>query len=202
VQEILTNKLVRKVVFLVTGNVHKFIEARLTLSEFGLSTAMLNVETIEIQADKIEDIAIASALDAVKKYRLPIIVEDAGLFIEALNGFPGPYSSYAFRTLGTSGILRLMSNENERIAFFESSVAFCSPKIKLPKCFNGKIEGKIAQRIKGSQGFGFDPIFRPEKNGEKTFGEMSIVEKNECSHRAEALRRFADWYVSEFQAHR
>jgi len=196
VQEILNSKLLRKVVLLVTGNVHKFNEARLTLSEFDLSTAMLNVETIEIQADKIEDVAIASALDAVRKCRLPIIVEDAGLFIEGLGGFPGPYSSYVFRTIGTEGILRLMSNVNKRNAFFESVVAFCSTEWKRPKCFDGKIRGKITEEIRGSQGFGFDPIFRPEKS-EKTLAEMSIDEKNEHSHRAEALRRFADWYVSE-----
>jgi XTP/dITP diphosphohydrolase len=194
VQEILTNKLFRKVVFLVTGNVHKFNEARLTLSEFALSTAMLNVETIEIQADHITDVATASALDAMRKCRLPIIVEDAGLFIEALDGFPGPYSSYAFRTIGMEGILRLMKNVNKRTAFFESVVAFCSPGWKLPKCFSGKIGGKITQEIRGSQGFGFDPIFRPDKS-EKTFAEMSITEKNEHSHRAGALMRFADWYV-------
>ena len=193
----LTHELLRKVVFFVTGNVHKFNEARLTLSEFGLSTVMINVETIEIQADKIEDVAITSALDAVRRCRLPLIVEDAGLFIEVLNGFPGPYSSYVFRTIGTKGILSLMGDLNERDAFFESSVAFCSPKIKPPKCFDGKIEGRIAQRIEGSQGFGFDPIFRPERNEKKTFADMSVVEKSEYSHRAKALRRFAEWYVSQ-----
>jgi XTP/dITP diphosphohydrolase len=197
VQKILTNKLLREVVFLVTGNVHKFNEARLTLSEFGLSTAMLNVETIEIQADKVKDVAIASAFEAARKCRLPIIVEDAGLFVEALDGFPGPYSSYVFRTVGTDGILRLMSNMNKRNAFFESVVAFCSQELKVPKCFDGKIGGKITEQTRGSQGFGFDPVFCPEKSGGKTLAEMSIAEKNECSHRAKALRRFADWYVSE-----
>jgi XTP/dITP diphosphohydrolase len=197
VQKILANKLLKKVVFFVTGNIHKFNEARLTLKEFDLSTAMLNVETIEIQADKIEDVAISSAMDAVKKCRLPIIVEDAGLFIKELAGFPGPYSSYVSRTIGTGGILRLMSNLNKRDAFFESVVAFCSPDWKQPKCFNGKIEGKITREMRGFQGFGFDPIFRPVKSENKTLAEMSIVEKNEHSHRADALRHFVDWYVSE-----
>ena len=192
----MAKRLLRSVVFFVTGNIHKFDEARLILNEFCLSTVMLSLETIEIQADKIEDVAIASALDAVRKCRLPIIVEDAGLFIEGLGGFPGPYSSYVFRTIGTEGILRLMSNVNKRNAFFESVVAFCSTEWKRPKCFDGKIRGKITEEIRGSQGFGFDPIFRPEKS-EKTLAEMSIDEKNEHSHRAEALRRFADWYVSE-----
>ena len=194
----MTNKPLKKVVFLVTGNIHKFNEARLVLSEFGLSTAMLSVETVEIQANNIEDVAKASAKDAARRCCLPIIVEDAGLFIEAFNGFPGPYSSYVFQTVGTKGILKLIKDVEKRNAFFWSVVAFCSPKLKSPKCFHGKIEGRITEQISGVRGFGFDPVFLPEKGGGKTFAEMSIREKNEYSHRAKALRRFANWYVSKF----
>ena len=193
----MTHKLLRKVVFLVTGNIHKFNEAHLVLSEFGLSTAMLNVETIETQADRLEDVAKASAVDAVKKCCLPVIVEDAGLFIEALNGFPGPYSSYVFRTIETKGILKLMKDMVKRNAFFESVVAFYSSELKSPKCFHGKAEGKITEQTRGQAGFGFDPIFLPHESEGKTFAEMSITEKNRYSHRAKALREFAEWYVSE-----
>jgi XTP/dITP diphosphohydrolase len=192
------DKPLKKVVFLVTGNIHKFNEARFVLGEFGLSTAMLSTETVEIQADNIEDVARVSAKDAARKCCLPIIVEDAGLFIEAFNGFPGPYSSYVFQTVGTKGILKLMEDMEKRSAFFESVVAFYSPKLKSPKCFHGKIEGRITEQISGLRGFGFDPIFLPEKGRGKTFAEMSIGEKNEFSHRAKALRRFADWHVSKF----
>jgi XTP/dITP diphosphohydrolase len=193
-----TNEPSKKVVFLVTGNVHKFNEARLVLYEFGLSTAMLNVETIEVQADRIEDVAKASALDAAKKCDLPVIVEDAGLFIKALNGFPGPYSSYVFRTIGTQGILKLMEKVDRRDARFESVVAFFSSSLRLPKCFQGKLEGMITEEPRGLKGFGFDPIFVPFQDGEATFAEISIAEKNRRSHRAGALRAFAEWYVSEF----
>jgi len=187
---------VGRVAFFATGNVHKFNEARHVLSEFRITAAMLKVKMVEIQDNSIENIAVASALDAVKKCRLPIIVEDAGLFIKALNNFPGPYSSYVFWTIGTSGILKLMEGIDDRDAYFHSVVAFCKPREK-PITFHGKVEGKIVQEERGNGGFGFDPIFAPLKSDGKTFAEMKTEEKNRFSHRAEALRKFAKWYISQ-----
>jgi len=184
-----------KVVFFATGNFHKFDEARRVLAEFKIATAMLRVEAIEIQDDNIENIAKASATDATKKTGLPVIIEDAGLFILALNGFPGPYSSYVYQTLGTKGILKLMENIEKRDASFHSVVAFCSHK-EDPRTFHGEVKGKISLQEKGSHGFGFDPIFEPSTHGHKTFAEMNVQEKNRFSHRAQALREFAKWYTS------
>jgi XTP/dITP diphosphohydrolase len=183
-----------KVIFFATGNFHKFNEARRVLAGFKIVTAMVRVEAIEIQDDDIGNIAKASATDALKKTGLPLIVEDAGLFIEALNGFPGPYSSYVYQTLGTKGILKLMEKIEKRDASFHSVVAFCSPK-ENSRTFHGEVRGKISLQERGSHGFGFDPIFEPSNNGYKTFAEMSIQEKNKFSHRAQALRGFAKWYL-------
>ena len=184
-----------RLAFFVTGNIHKFNEARLILAEHKVAVAMLKIEAVEIQDDNLESIAKASAIDAVKKCGLPIFVEDAGLFIEALNGFPGPYSSYIYRTIGTKGILKLMENVDERDAYFQSVVAFSGPE-EAPKCFQGKVKGKISMEERGGSGFGFDPIFEPSGGRKKTFAEMTTTEKNEYSHRAEALRKFAKWYKS------
>jgi XTP/dITP diphosphohydrolase len=187
----------KKVVFIVTGNINKFSETRLILSEFGLSTSMLNIDIVEIQADAIKDVAKASVMDAVKKCHLPVIVEDAGLFINALRGFPGPYSSYVFQTIGLKGVLKLMENAKGRKAYFESIVAFSAPNQKSLTFFRGRIEGRIAESAKGHEGFGFDSIFCPKDGKGKTFAEMTIDEKNKFSHRAKAMRRFAGWYVAE-----
>jgi len=184
-----------RVAFFVTGNIHKFNEARLILAEYKVATAMLKIETIEIQDDNLENIAKASATDATKKCGLPVFVEDAGLFIKALNGFPGPYSSYVYRTVGTKGILKLMENIDERDAYFQSVVAFSSPE-EASKCFQGKVKGKISMEERGGSGFGFDPIFEPSGGRKRTFAEMTTTEKNEYSHRAKALRKFAEWYKS------
>jgi len=184
-----------RLAFFVTGNIHKFNEARRVLAEYKVAVAMLKIETVEVQNDNLEIIAKASATDAVKKCGLPVFVEDAGLFIKALNGFPGPYSSYVYRTVGTKGILKLMENIDKRHAHFQSIVAFSSPEEE-PKCFQGKIKGKISRIERGSSGFGFDPIFEPSGDHKRTFAEMTTTEKNEYSHRAEALRKFAEWYIS------
>jgi len=184
-----------RVIFFVTGNVHKFNEARRVLAEYGIAAALLRIKTTEIQDDNIENIAKACALEAFQKSNLPLIVEDAGLSIRALKGFPGPYSSYVFRTIGIDGVLKLMEGLNDRYAQFHSAVVFCNSSQSV-KCFQGVSEGKISEEAKGSSGFGFDPIFEPFGGGDKTFGEMSIDEKNMFSHRSRALRKFAEWYKS------
>ncbi len=184
----------RKVVFFVTGNIHKFQEARRVLAEYHISTAMLNLDAVEIQDDSLENIARASAADASQTSSLPVFVEDAGLFINALNGFPGPYSSYAHRTLGTKGILRLIGNEKNREAYFLSAVAFSDPEHYESKIFMGKVEGRITHIERGNQGFGFDPIFEPLSGSGRTFAEITALEKNRYSHRAQAMRKFAKWY--------
>lgn len=185
-----------KVAFFVTTNFHKFNEARQVLAEHGVAAAMLKIEAIEIQDDDLEKIAKASVRDAAEKSGLPVLVEDAGLFIEALKGFSGPYSSYVYRTLGTKGVLKLMEGIAERSAYFYSVVAFYSTEDASPKCFHGKVEGKITLKERGNQGFGFDPIFKPKGGVSKTFAEMTTTEKNKLSHRAQALRKFAAWYKS------
>jgi len=190
-----TNYLGGRVAYFVTTNVYKFLEVRRVLSEYKIATAMLRVGAIEIQDDNAENIAKASAMDAVKNSGLPIFVEDAGIFIKALNGFPGPYSSYVYRTLGTKGLLKLMRNVKSRGAYFQAIIAFSNPE-EQPTCFIGRVKGKISLKERGTSGFGYDPIFEPSKGDGRTFAEMSTEEKNRLSHRAEALRKFAEWYIS------
>jgi XTP/dITP diphosphohydrolase len=180
-------------VFFATGNLHKFDEARKVLAESNIATAMLRMKASEIQDDDIENIAKASAIEVAQKSNLPVIVEDAGLFIESLNGFPGPYSKYVHQTIGMEGVLTLLKNQQNRKACFKSAVAFCNPEGEV-KCFLGVVEGKITQDTRGTGGFGFDPIFEPKEKLGKTFGEISIEEKNSISHRSRALRAFARWY--------
>jgi XTP/dITP diphosphohydrolase len=187
-----------KVIFFVTSNIHKFNEARKVFTEYGFATAMLNLSVAEIQDDDLENIAKASVIEASKKSKLPVIVEDSGLFIKPLKGFPGPYSSYIHQTIGNKGILKLMDKKNQRDAFFLSIVAFSSREQRKPVCFEGKVEGKISSRESGRREFGFDPIFEPGGTIGKTFAEMTIYQKNEYSHRAQALRKFAYWYRLHF----
>lgn len=184
-----------KVAYFVTSNVHKFQEARNVLSEYKIATAKLRVESVEIQDDSLENIAKYSVRDAIKNCGLPIFVEDAGLFVEALDGFPGPYSKYVYNTIGLKGILKLIKNVTNRNAYFMSVIAFGSPD-EQPVCFVGKVKGTISSQERGTYGFGYDPIFEPIERDGRTFAEMTTAEKNAISHRAEALRKFAEWYSS------
>jgi XTP/dITP diphosphohydrolase len=181
------------IIYLATSNKHKFAEARNILSKYSLRLEMVNVKTFEVQLDDLERIAIEASKNALKKMKKPIMVEDSGLFIEILSGFPGPYSSYANRTIGIRGVLKLLEGAVERNAEFHSAVAYATPS-EQPKIFVGITEGSISTEPRGNGGFGFDPIFIP-KGSDKTFGEMPLEEKNRHSHRAKAFIKFAEWYL-------
>jgi XTP/dITP diphosphohydrolase len=184
-----------KVVFFATGNTNKYTEARNILSQSGMAVGMLKIKGDEIQSENLQDIAQKSALNAYEQSHLPIFVEDAGLFIDELNGFPGPYAAYIYKTIHNKGVLKLMNHYENRRAVFQSVIVFIDEKTPKPLTFYGESIGEIIQseRIEqGKSGFGFDPIFKPH-GSIKTFAEMSIEEKNGFSHRAMAIRKFAQW---------
>jgi XTP/dITP diphosphohydrolase len=172
-----------------TSSDHKYVEAREVLAEYGVELMRLSIERLEIQADDPELIAEYSlkALDV----DLPILVEDAGLYIDKYYGFPGPYSSYALRTIDNEGILKLMEGEAERGARYLSAVAFRDGDTSVT--FTGEVVGRIAEEMRGTNGFGYDPIFIPDEGDGRTFGEMSAAEKAMISHRARAFRKLGEW---------
>lgn len=183
-------------IFFATSNVNKFNEARRVLAEYKISVGMLRIKSLEIQNSCLKEIAKASVTDVFEKCRLPIIVEDAGLFVDGLNSFPGPYAAYVYKTIGNQGMLKLMEKIESRKAKFESVVAYLSADEKSPICFDGIVTGEIVseeRRGSNKSGFGFDPIFKPYGK-DRTFAEMNVEEKNQCSHRAKAFRKFAEWY--------
>jgi XTP/dITP diphosphohydrolase len=193
----MTAELKGKVIFFATGNIHKFNEARVVLAEHGLATGMLRMKGVEIQSDSLNEIAATSALDSFKQCRLPVIVEDAGLFIDVLKGFPGPYAAQAYKSIGNHGILKLLENILGRHATFRSAIAFCDNDSGAVTCFEGEAVGKITQtqRSGDRKAFGFDPVFQPD-GSERTFAEMTLEEKNRFSHRAKAIHKFAQWYTA------
>ena len=184
----------QRLLYFVTGNRHKFKEVNELAKGWGLELKRLTPPYPEIQAESLEEVAKHGALQACSTLAKPCFVEDAGLFVRALGGFPGPYSAYVFKTLGNGGMLKLMLGVEDRRAEFRSAVAYCEPGFK-PKVFKGVVKGKLSLRPRGSRGFGFDPIFIPEEGDGRTFAEMGLHEKNELSHRARAVKRFFKWYL-------
>lgn len=175
-------------IYFVTGNRGKFEEALGILGE----VEQRNIGYPEIQAEALEDVAVFGIRDVLKRLAGPVMIEDAGLFIDSLRGFPGVYSAYVFDTIGNDGILKLLDGVKERRATFRSVVAYGEPGME-PVLFSGELEGTIALEPRGSGGFGYDPIFRV---GEKTIAEMGLDEKNRISHRGVSIRALKVWLSS------
>ena len=171
----------------VSSNTHKFKEAQEILNSFGISIEFFKLNLQEIQSSSIREIALKKAQDAFSKCKKSLIIEDDGLCIDSLDGFPGPYSSYVHKTIGNKGILNLL--KKNRNAKFISTIVYCDKKSL--EFFEGKLDGIISESEKGN-GWGYDPIFIP-KNMEKTFGELT--HKNNLSHRYKALKKFSNWYL-------
>ena len=179
-------------VLLASSNRNKYLEAKDILGSFGIRLGLLRSTMEEIQSDSIKKIAIKKARDAFSKCGRPLIVEDDGLLISPLGGFPGPYSSYVFQTIGNKGILGLLGTK--RNAEFVSVISYCDKKIT--KSFEGRVEGKISENQRG-KGWGYDPIFVP-KDLSETFAQLK--NKNELSHRYKALKKFANWYLRKLES--
>ena len=173
--------------FFASSNTHKFQEAKKILVGFGINLGFFKCELEEIQSNSLKEIAKNKAIQAFQKCKKPIIVEDDGLFIDSLNGFPGPYSSYVFKTIGNKGILKLL--KQNRKAKFVSIISFYDKKNN--ESFESNSNGIISKKIIGL-GWGYDPIFIPSKS-KKTFAQLK--NKNEISHRFKALKKFSNWYL-------
>jgi XTP/dITP diphosphohydrolase len=176
----------------VTTNRHKVQEIRALAESKHITIEQLDYDYPELQRGEIEEVAKESAMCIRAKavIKKPFFLEDSGLFIHALNGFPGPFSAYVFNTIGNEGILRLMADKKgeARGATFKTVVAFCESVKDAPILFVGTAEGRIAEKVRGEGGFGYDPIFEFDKAA-KTFAEMSAREKNAVSHRGKAFRK-------------
>ncbi len=102
-----------------------------------------------------------------------------------------PLHAFVYGTLGPGGILKLLEGREDMTAEFHSAIVYAEGG-KILKRFVGISEGKISKEIRGSQGFGFDPIFIPE-GSERTFAEMTRTEKNLISHRSKSSKILAEW---------
>ena len=123
------------------------------------------------------------------------MAEAAGLFVDSLNGFPGPYSAFVHGTIGCAGILRALAH-GERAASFCAAVAYAEPGAPAPRVFESRVRGTISRRELGG-GWGYDPIFVPEGSSE-TYAQMA--DKSRVSHRALALGMLAAWLMRTRQS--
>ncbi len=174
----------------VSTNPGKFREVRDVLVPFGVETRWERRSLPEPQADELSEVVDAK-LDAVRDLRGYVLVEDSGLFIPSLKGFPGVYSAHFLSLWGFEPILELL-RRRDRHAFFRTvaGVRFGPDRWQ----FVGQVRGSIAREPAGRNGFGYDPIFVPE-GWHRTFAEAPTEAKNAISHRAQAVRKVGAWFA-------
>ena len=158
----------KKSITYVTGNWAKIDSAKQILEPLGYSVNNIKIETPEIQADDVTEVAKYSAKWAAQKLNVPVLKNDSGLFVNALKGFPGVYTHYADDTIGEDGLLKLMEGIEDRTAYFKEAIAYCEPGGE-PIVFEGITNGKIDTKKSGTYGWSWDFIFKPEGE-EKTLG--------------------------------
>jgi XTP/dITP diphosphohydrolase len=178
----------------VTSNEGKADEAR----EYLDAVERVDYDYTEVQGD-LETVASEGAREAFEALggTDPVLVDDAGLFVRALDGFPGPYSSYVEDTLGVERVWTICEREDDRRAHFRTVLAYAHVPANADdvhvETFTGSVPGTIVAP-RGDGGFGYDPIF--EHDGQ-TMAEMETAEKNAVSHRGRALAKFSDWLAGE-----
>ncbi|MBM4248023.1 MAG: RdgB/HAM1 family non-canonical purine NTP pyrophosphatase [Euryarchaeota archaeon] len=178
---------------LVSGNEGKFREFREALGRRGHRLEWKRFPYPEVQSASLDEV-VGEAL-AWLRARLgesePFMIDDSGLFVPALNDFPGVFSAYVLRTVGNPGMLRLMEGVGDRRARFEARLGLWSRETG-QRIFPGRVDGRIGTEARGAGGFGFDPIFVPEGR-DRTFAEISVEEKNSFSHRGRAVAALLDF---------
>ena len=190
--------------FVATSNAHKLEEIREILKLYGIERELVCPASFDDHDEPIEDgksfkdNALIKARYWFNKYHLPTIADDSGLTIHFFNEFPGIYSARFMQNYSyfekNSWILKGMKKESDREAKFHCVIAYINENTE--ECFEGILQGEIADSIKGEHGFGYDPIFfLPELN--KTTSELSPEEKNRLSHRSLALRKWAEYVKAE-----
>jgi len=160
------------------------------MRERGYELERIKTTYPEIQADTLEDTIRPGLEWLMQRHSVPLMIDDSGLFIDALKGFPGVYSSYVFKTVGCDGILRLMEGIVDRSARFECCIGFMTPGGE-PHMSKGVAKGSISKSKAGTGGFGYDPIFVPEGHS-KTYAQFEVSEKNKISHRGRAIALFLE----------
>lgn len=191
-------KHIKRQLLTATNNKDKVKEIKELLKDVNITVKTLSDLNLDVEVeedkDTLEGNALKKAEEIWKLAGIPCSADDTGLFVDALNGAPGVYSSrYAGENVTYADNRRKLLNELEgypmvsRTAYFRTVVCYYYAKGKY-EFFDGVCEGKITLNERGDKGFGYDAVFLP--NGyDRTFAELNIEEKNLISHRAKAFNK-------------
>lgn len=186
-------------ILIASANEHKVREVESILREKNIDALSLRdfppMPEVPENGTTLEENSLIKALAYHKETGMPVIADDTGLFVDALNGEPGVYSArYAGEDATYSDNCNKLLQELKNIG-----VEFSQAKFKTVICYlkdsddfdfyEGEVKGKIINEKRGDNGFGYDPLFIPDGYN-LTFAEMSDEEKNKVSHRARAVEKF------------
>ena len=183
-----------KTIVFATHNPHKLEEVRSMLPR-GIHLKSLEDigchEPIPETGETLEENALIKAAYVSQTYGLDCFADDTGLEVEALNGAPGVFSA---RYAGPNGnahanmakLLGALQGEGHRKARFRTVIALILDG--RTHMFEGVVQGEILSRAEGTEGFGYDPLFRPE-GSDRSFARYTMEEKNAVSHRGKAFRK-------------
>ena len=186
-----------KLVF-ATHNKNKFAEVKAMLPSNIELLSLTDIgcfEDIEETAETIEGNAILKAEYVRKKFNIACFADDTGLEVKSLNNEPGIFSArYAGEPSNSrANIDKLLNNlkdKDDRSARFKTAIALSMKQTE--KLFVGICDGEIIKELRGTSGFGYDPVFQP-KGFAETFAEMTLAQKNEIGHRGKAMRQLIDY---------
>lgn len=176
-----------------TNNAHKLSEIRAIMPEDIRILSLADIDChddIPETADTLEGNALIKARHVYRRYGLDCFADDTGLEVEALGGAPGVHTArYACPDrhdpeANTRKLLAELEGKDNRRAAFRTVVALIEGGHE--RLFEGRVDGEIAPCERGTEGFGYDPVFMPEHTG-KTFAELGVEVKNGISHRARAV---------------
>lgn len=181
-----------------THNEYKLEEIRSLLPKNISLKSLFDIgctEEIPETSETLEGNALLKATYVADRYGLPCFADDTGLEVAALNGAPGVYSArYAGEpkndARNVEKLLSQLDGQQDRRAQFTTIIALCLGKETY--IFKGAIEGIITHIPRGSNGFGYDPVFQPD-GMDKTFAELTLMEKNQLSHRARAFSKLINY---------
>jgi len=191
---------------LATRNLGKVAEFQRLVDELNGEVEWLSLQEVGFNdlisetGDSLAENARIKSWAVFQKIGLPVLSDDSGLFVDAINGNPGVRSARYAGELASDHqnnekLLEDLSNIVDRDAYF--SVVLCAILEGKEMLFEGRVEGSIAKSSKGSDGFGYDPIFIP-KGFQQSFAEISAIEKDAISHRRKAMEQFIRWKKNFF----
>lgn len=180
---------------IATNNAHKLEEITAVVGDKFEIVSLADIdchEDIPETADTLEGNALLKARFVHERYGLDVFADDTGLEVDALGGQPGVHTArYAYpdrndNEANVDKLLRELQDATNRKAHFRTVIALIIGGEE--HLFEGRVDGRITETRRGTEGFGYDPVFSPEDTG-KTFAELGVEVKNRLSHRARAVQK-------------